>query len=91
MIKPYLHKLAFTETTYKYMVCLVLSNLLLIVHNAKPKQKEGFVGKLFCAKKDQNVSVCNLIFVLANEDVTSGLRQLKIQMRSVADNLKHMA
>lgn len=78
------------------MVYLVLSNLLLIVQSAKPMVKEGFVGRGFCSKKkkpkpQQTVSTCNLIFVLPNEDVTSALRQLKIQMQSAADNLKHMA
>lgn len=33
------------------MVNLVLCNLLLLVHSAKPKQKEGIVCKGFCSKK----------------------------------------
>lgn len=75
------------------MVNLVLCNLLLLVHSAKPKQNEGFVCKGFCSKKkkDKNVSMCNLIFVLPNEDVTFSLKQLKIQMQSAAGHLKYMA
>lgn len=74
------------------MVNLVLCNLLLLVRSAKPKQKEGFVCEGFCSqKKDENVSMCNLIFILPNEDVTSALKQLKIQMQIAADHLKCMA
>lgn len=73
------------------MVYLVLFNLLLIVPNAKPKQKDDFVGKRFRSKRDQNVLMCNQNFVLPNEVVTSALRQFKIQMQSAADKLKHMA
>lgn len=75
------------------MVNLVLCNLLLLVHSAKPKQKEDFVCKAFCSKKkkkDKNVSICNLIFLLPNEDVTFALKQLKIQMRSASGHLKYM-
>lgn len=71
------------------MVNLVLCNLLLLVHSAKPKQKEGIVCKGFCSKKkDKNVSMCNLVFVLPNKDVTFALKQLKIQMQSAAGHLK---
>lgn len=76
------------------MVNLVLCNLLLLVHSAKPKQNEGIACKGFCSKKkkkDKNVSMCNLIFVLPNEDVTFSLKQLKIQMQRAAGHLKYMA
>lgn len=42
-------------------------------------------------KTDQNVSMCNLIFVLPNEDVTFALKQLKIQMQIAVDHLKCVA
>lgn len=39
-------------------------------------------------KKDKNASMCNLIFVLPNEDVT--FKQLQIQMQRAAGHLKYM-
>lgn len=55
------------------------------------KKKALCVKDFVPKKKDENVSMCNLIFVLPNEDVTSALKQLKIRMQIAADHLKCMA
>lgn len=55
-------------------------------------KKKALCVKDFVSKtEDKNVSMCNLIFVLPNEDVTSALKQLKSQMQGAADHLKCMA